>query len=77
MRNEKLIQLTKERKDEMIAEIKNYFSKERDEEMGDLAAGFILDFILEKLAPEIYNQGVIDSHQYMQDATEDLLSIRK
>ena len=61
----------------MIAEIKNYFSKEREEELGDLAAGLILDFIVKKLAPEFYNQGVSDSHRYLHDAAEDLLSIQK
>jgi uncharacterized protein (DUF2164 family) len=77
MRNEQGIQVSKERRDELVGEIKNYFLKERDEEIGDLAAGLFLDFILDKLAPEFYNQGVFDSHRYMQDATEDLLSIRK
>ncbi len=61
----------------MVAEIKNYFSEEREEEIGDLAAGLILDFILETLAPEFYNQGVYDSHTFMKDAAEDLLSLRK
>jgi len=77
MRNENTLKVTKERRDEMVSLIKNYFLKERDEEIGDLAAGLILDFILEKLAPEFYNQGVYDSHQYIKDAAEDLLSIQK
>jgi len=61
----------------MVGEIKDYFSSEREEEIGDLAAGLIVDFIIEKLAPEFYNQGVYDSHQFMSDATEDLLALRK
>ena len=77
MRNEPLITLTKKRKDEIISEIKNYFTKEREEAMGDLAAGFILDFILEKMAPEFYNQGVYDSYKFMHESTEDMLSIIK
>jgi uncharacterized protein (DUF2164 family) len=77
MKRDDGIKLTKEIKDEMISEIKAYFSKEREEEIGDLAAGLILDFILEKLAPEFYNQGVFDSQKYMKDAAEDLLSIQK
>lgn len=77
MRKKNLITLTNERKDEMVSEIKNYFLKERDEEIGDLAASLVLDFILEKIAPEFYNQGVFDSHQYMKDSAEDLLSIQK
>jgi uncharacterized protein (DUF2164 family) len=77
MKKGHLITVPNERRDEMLVEIKHYFLKEREEEIGDLAAGLILDFILEKLAPEFYNQGIDDSHQYMQDAVEDLLSIRK
>jgi uncharacterized protein (DUF2164 family) len=77
MKNENSINLTKERRDDMISDIKYYFLKEREEEIGDLAAGLILDFILEKIAPEFYNQGVFDSHRYMGDAIEDLLSIQK
>jgi uncharacterized protein (DUF2164 family) len=77
MKNENSIKVTKERRDDMIAEIQNYFLKEREEEIGNLAAGMILDFILEKIAPEFYNQGVYDSHKYMGDAIEDLLSIQK
>jgi len=77
MTNENSLEVTKERRNEMVMEIKNYFLKEREEEIGDLAAGLILDFILEKIAPEFYNQGVYDSHTYMGDAVEDLLSIQK
>jgi len=77
MRDNNFIALTKERREDVISEIKNYFSKERDEEIGDLAADLILDFILVKIAPEFYNQGISDSHRYMQDAVEDLLSIQK
>ena len=77
MRNENTIKVTKEQRDEMIAAIKNYFLKEREEEVGDLRAGLMLDFILEELAPEFYNQGVLDSYTYMKDTIEDLLSIRK
>ena len=77
MRNENTINVTKEKRDEMIPAIKNYFSKEQEEETGDLRAGLMLDFIREELAPEFYNQGVFDSYTYMQDTIEDLLSIRK
>ena len=77
MKSENSIKVTKERRDDIVSEIKNYFSKERKEEIGDLAAGLILDFILEKIAPEFYNQGIYDSHKYMEDAVEDLLSIQK
>jgi uncharacterized protein (DUF2164 family) len=77
MRNDNAIRVTKEQRDEMIAAIKHYFLKNREEEIGDLQAGLMLDFIQEELAPEFYNQGVSDSYTYMKDTIEDLLSIRK
>ena len=52
----------------MIAEIKQYFAKERNEEMGDLASEMVLDFIVGKLAPEFYNQGVDNAYRHMKEA---------
>lgn len=45
MGKKNLIKISKETREDMISSIKNYFEKEKDEELGDLAAGFILDFI--------------------------------
>ncbi|MCI1945228.1 DUF2164 domain-containing protein [Clostridium luticellarii] len=77
MRSKNKIKLSKETKKDMIDKIKNYFLNERDEELGDLAASLILEFIIEELAPEFYNQGVYDSYKYMDERIEDLLSIQK
>jgi uncharacterized protein (DUF2164 family) len=77
MRNDNNIKLNKEKREEMILAIKNYFLKEREEKIGDLASSLILDFIIEKLAPEFYNQGVYDSYKFMENNVEDLLSIQK
>lgn len=71
------IKLSKEKRVEMITSIKNYFQNEREEELGDLASGMILNFFIEELADEFYNQGVWDSHVYMTDRVEDLLGIQK
>jgi len=71
------IQLNKEKKQDMILTIKTYFLKEREEELGDLAASLLLDFITDKLAMEFYNQGVYDSYKFMNRKMEDLLEIIK
>lgn len=76
MNDKNRIKLTKEKREDMVSAIKYNFLKERDEELGDLAASLILDFIIKELAPEFYNQGVYDSHKYMNDRVEDLLSIQ-
>jgi uncharacterized protein (DUF2164 family) len=77
MRNNNEIKISREKRDEMVSAIKNYFEKEREEEIGDLASGLILDFIIEEIAPEFYNQGVYDAYKYMENMKEDLLSILK
>lgn len=72
-----IFKFTKEQREEMISSIKNYFEEEREEELGDLAAGMLLNFIIEELAPEFYNRGVYDAYKYMSDRVEDVLSIQK
>ncbi len=69
--------LNKEKKEKMISAIIQYFAKERDEELGYLAATLILDFITEKLGHEFYNQGVYDSYNRMNEMVEDLLELQK
>lgn len=75
MRNTERIVLSKEKKDEMLISIKNFFLNERDEDLGDLAAALILKFITEELAPEFYNQGVYDAYKYINQRTEDILTL--
>lgn len=77
MNKKNKIELPKDKREEMILKIKNYFLNERDEELGDLASIMIFEFITEELAAEFYNQGVYDSYKYINDRCEDLLSIQK
>nr|WP_312577571.1 DUF2164 domain-containing protein [Sedimentibacter sp.] len=77
MGNKDKFKLSKEKKEYMTTAIKKYFLDEREEEIGDLASGLFLDFIIEELAVEFYNQGVADSYNYMSERCEDLLSIQK
>ena len=71
------IKLNKEKRDLMVLAIQKYFLKERDEELGNLAAATILDFFINELATEFYNQGVYDSYIYLNERLEDVLSIQK
>ena len=76
MKNKDRIKITKEKKAEMISAIKNHFLNERSEEPGELACTLLLNFIIEELGPEFYNQGVYDAYKYMNERCEDLLSIQ-
>lgn len=77
LKKKNTIEVDKQKKKVMIDSIKEYFYNERNEELGDLAADMILDFFLEKLAPEIYNKGVYDAYEYSLERIEDVLSIQK
>ncbi|MGO1469684.1 MAG: DUF2164 domain-containing protein [Tissierella sp.] len=72
----KKIKLSDENKREMKHKISTYFSEERDEDLGELASQLVLDFFIEELAPHIYNQGVEDAHNYMNDKIEDLFALQ-
>ena len=77
MRDKDKISLTKEKREDMISSIKEYFYTEQGEELGDLASSKILNFIIDELSLEFYNQGVNDSYKYMNKSIDDLLSIQK
>lgn len=77
MNNKSKIIIDERKRNDMINSIKKYFLDEREEDLGDLAASLVLDFFIEKLGPEIYNQAVEDSYKYMNDCIEDLLGLQK
>lgn len=56
-----------QRKKDALLMIKEYFKKERDEELGELGAELIYDFFIEKLAPSVYNQAIDDLKQWFKD----------
>jgi len=64
--------LSPEIKKQAIIDLKEYFLNKRGEEIGDLAADIILDFISEKIGPHFYNQAIYDVSKYMSDKIDDL-----
>jgi len=75
------MRLPKENKDQIKEEWKEYFYHERSEEIGDLAAENMLDFILKEIRPYFYNQGVKDAkemvEQKMANLEEDIESLER
>jgi uncharacterized protein (DUF2164 family) len=71
------IELSAESKKTAIIEIKQFFEQERDETLGDLASEIVLDFILEKIGPYIYNQAIADVQSYMSEKVEDLYMLMR
>ncbi len=64
--------LDDERRAHLLSDLQSFFLDELDEELSAFRAEQILDFVLSKAGPEIYNQAVQDARKYMQDKLEDL-----
>ncbi|ASS69261.1 MULTISPECIES: DUF2164 domain-containing protein [unclassified Paenibacillus] len=73
--------LPKEQKKQLIGELQHYFLMERDEELGELPAELMLDFMLSLLSPVIRNQAVEDAvrtvRERMGALEEDLYSLQQ
>jgi uncharacterized protein (DUF2164 family) len=55
-----------------IGALRQYAADNFDEEIGDLKGALLLDFILSEIGPSIYNQGVADARQYMEERAADM-----
>ena len=69
------IKLTDEIKSKIIDDIQIYFFEEKEEDIGRLSAELFLDFIMKKIGPMFYNQGIIDSHNLMEEKIEELYAL--
>ncbi len=66
------IELSKDARQRLVRALQNYFAEKLDQEIGDLAAGLLLDFLLEELGPPVYNQAIRDAQAWLQDKLVDL-----
>ncbi|MDW7668940.1 MAG: DUF2164 domain-containing protein [Bacillota bacterium] len=73
----KNIELSDDRKKRIIEDIKEYFYKERGEEIGILAAELFYNFIIERIGAEIYNQGLIDAKKFLEEKADDIYGMMK
>ncbi|MFG6150440.1 DUF2164 domain-containing protein [Halobacillus sp. B23F22_1] len=73
--------LSKEQREYMIDRVQAYFELEREEQLGDLAADQLLEFMVNELGPFMYNKGIYDARQMVEQKVlnldEDLLSLER
>lgn len=72
----KKLDISDEKKKGLVKEIRSFFEKELDQDIGELKAILVLDFFIENLGREIYNEGVEDSHNFLQERLGDLFEIK-
>ena len=66
------ITLPDETRAALVESIQAYFRAEREEEIGDLQAGLLLDFVVAEVGPSLYNQGVADARARVEALAADL-----
>lgn len=72
MKNKPAITITDEARKHATAALRGYVADNMDEEIGDLKAGLLLDFVLRELGPTIYNQAIADAQSYLEERVSDL-----
>ena len=69
--------LSAEMEEKLNQLVQDFFVEERKEELGNMEAMFVVDFIRDKIAPYFYNMGVEDSHAFLTDKLDDVFEIEK
>ncbi len=63
---------SREMKDELIQRIKEYFTSELDQDLGNFEAEFLLDFFSENIGPHYYNQAIRDVQKHLSGYVDTL-----
>jgi len=57
---------------QLQASIKRYFAEHLEQDIGDLKASMLLDYVLKEIGPTIYNQAIENAQAYFQGRVADL-----
>lgn len=66
------IRLTPEQRKQAIQSIGRFLEDELEQDIGEMQAGFLLDYFLTEIAPIAYNQGVGDARRFVDEKLQDL-----
>lgn len=75
------IKLPREHKEHIIEQVKQFFAEERSEELGDIGAEQLVDFMIKELGPHLYNRAVQDARKLflerMAGLEDDLYALER
>lgn len=66
------IELPDDARKALVASIQRYFDQNMDEPIGNIAAGALLNYVLEEIGPTIYNKAVADVQARLQARIAEL-----
>ncbi|MEO0384687.1 MAG: DUF2164 domain-containing protein [Pseudomonadota bacterium] len=68
----KNLELSDERRAELVTGLQAYFADEFDETLSAFRAEELLTFMLKQLGPSLYNAGIQDARAFMAEKLDDL-----
>lgn len=66
------VRLDEARRQHVVSRLQGFHRDQFDEEISVFRAEQLLDFLLEAIGPQIYNQAVQDARGFMQKKLEDM-----
>jgi uncharacterized protein (DUF2164 family) len=60
----------------LLESIRRFFAEELDQDIGDLKAMLVLEFLNQEIGPSIYNQAIADAQAFFQEKALDLSAVR-
>ena len=66
------ITLPPEARQQAISSLERYVAQELDERIGNIAAAGLLNFFLQEIAPEVYNQAVADVQERLRQRVAEV-----
>lgn len=68
----KPVAFTREETADLVAALRAYFRDELDQDLGQLPAEMMLDFIRDRIGPAFYNRGLYDAQAAVAARAEDM-----
>ena len=75
MREKKTITISDDARTQATASLRAYLAEHWEEDVGELKAGLLLDFILTELGPTVYNQAIADARAFLDERVEDMAAV--
>ena len=66
------LRLDEVRREGLVSRLRGFFLQEFDEDLSSFRSEQVLDFFLEALGPQVYNQAVQDARGFMLRKLDDL-----
>ncbi len=66
------LRLSDERRADLVEELIAFHREQFEQELSAFRAGELLDFLLPRLGPPVYNQAIQDARGFLQERLDDL-----